>query len=222
LDYSDTTVIIPVMNEPAAGKVAKETLRKLKGAQVLVVYKGDRKILNLDFKDKRMRIMKQTGSGKGVAVVQAVERVNTKIMCLIDGDATYDVDDLKTVIALVRKGAAMAIGDRLERVQIEAMPRFIQFGNKVITGVQNVLYGMKLRDSQTGLRAILTDVFRSLNVQEQFFGIETEMCVKVRKKGLRTEEVPINYYVRVGEANHMKLSGGIKLLMLDFKFLFHD
>lgn len=219
MDYSDTTVMLPVMNEPAAGQVAKDVLTKLKNAKLLVIYKGDRKILNINFKDKRMRIVKQIGSGKGVAVVQARALINTKITCIIDGDATYDVEDLKKVIAKVRGGAALAIGDRLANVKKEVMPLSIKFGNRMLTAIPNVLYGMNLKDSQTGLRAIKTSVFKSLDLHETHFGIETEINVKTKKKGLRIDEVPINYYERVGEVKHMKLTGGFKLFRVAFKFL---
>jgi hypothetical protein len=220
MDYSDTTVLLPVKNEPAAGKVAKAALKKLPGAKVLVIYKGDRKKLNINFSDKRMRVVEQKGVGKGVAVRQAREMITTPITCIIDGDATYDVEDLKKVIEEVRKGADMCVGDRLTNVTTDVMPHHLKFGNKVLTGVANVLYGMDLRDSQTGLRAIKTKVFKSLKLTEPFFGIETEMNVRVRKKGLKITELPINYYTREGEVTHMKMSGGLKLLVVDFKFLF--
>ncbi len=219
MDYSDTTVMLPVMNEPAAGRIAREALAKLRNCKVLVIYKGSRSSLNINFTDRRMRIVKQRGSGKGVAVIQARDMVETRITCLIDGDATYDVEDLKKVIAMVRSGAAMALGDRLGHVRKEAMPYFIKLGNRVITVISNLLYGMRLNDSQTGLRAIRTSVFKSLRLQEPFFGIETEMNVRIRKKGLVIRETPIRYYIREGESKQMKLIDGIKLLFIDFKFL---
>lgn len=219
MDYSDTTVIIPVMNEPAAGKVAADALARLSKAKIIVIYRGDRKVLGINSKNSRLRIIEQKGSGKGFAVVQAAKLVRTKIFCLIDGDATYDVSDLKMVIERVREGAAMAMGDRLRNLKREAMPLMIEFGNRVITIVADLLYGMRIEDSQTGLRAVKTEVFRSLDLHEQYFGIESEMTIKIKKAGLQIDELPINYYVRIGETKQMKLTGGIKLLLLNFKFL---
>jgi hypothetical protein len=220
MDYSDTTVMIPVKNEPAAGQVTREVLRKLPGSKVLVVYKGDRKILNINFKDRRMRMVEQHDSGKGRGVRHALKFVDTEILCLIDGDATYSVDDLKKVIKLVREGADMAIGDRLSRLDRRSMPRFIEFGNKVITVMANLLYGMSLEDSQTGLRAIRKNAISRLELSEPGFGIESELNIRSRKAGFKIAETPIKYSVRVGESKQMKLIDGIKLLLLDFKFLF--
>ncbi len=219
MDYSDTTVLIPVKDEPAAGRVAKEALRKLPGARVMVVYKGDRSVLGINFRNARMSVVEQTDSGKGAAVRSAMKRISTPIFCLIDGDATYSVDDLRKVIGMVRDGADLALGDRFHKLDRKAMPLFIEVGNKIITVVANALYGMRIHDSQTGLRAVKTSTVTRLGLRENGFGIESEMNIKSKKAGLRIEEAPIGYGVRVGPSKQMKFIDGVKLLILDFRFL---
>ena len=155
--------------------------------------------------------MQQHDSGKGRAVREALKLVGTEIVCLIDGDATYSVEDLKKVIALVRDGADMAIGNRFDHLDRKTMPLFIEIGNKVITETANILYGMSLRDSQTGLRAIRMSALSKLALREPGFGIESELNIKSRKAGLKIAETPIGYSVRVGESKQMKLLDGVKL-----------
>ncbi len=220
MDYSDTTILIPVKDEPAAGQVAREVLSKLAGAKVMVVYKGERGAMNLNFTDPNMSTVEQTDSGKGTAVRRAIGQIGTPIFCLIDGDATYSVDDLPKVIGMVRDGADMALGNRFAHLDRKAMPFFIELGNRIITMVANLLYGMHLHDSQTGLRAIRKGSIERLELRESGFGIESELNIRARKAGLRIEETPISYAVRVGASKQMKLVDGIKLLLLDFKFLF--
>lgn len=216
MDYRDTTVIIPVKEEPEVAKVARDVIKTLHGCDVIVIHKGQ---LKMPFKYANMKVVAQTGSGKGVGMVQAEKLVKTPIMCFIDGDNTYDVRDLKKVVTLVRAGADMALGDRMSHLDSKAMESYVQFGNRVLTLVANVLYGLRIKDSQTGLRAIRTNVFRSLNLQEPQFGIEEEMNIKVQKRGLKIVETPIKYYVRNSEAKHAKPFGGLKLLFINFKFL---
>jgi hypothetical protein len=213
--------MIPVKDEPAVAAVTKSVLRNLPGCKVAIVYKGyGKEGLKLGFSDKRLTIIKQNGSGKGVGVVQAAKHIHTEIMCLIDGDATYEVNDLKKVIALVRDGADMALGNRLYKIDPESMPGHIQFGNKVITIIADILYGMNIKDSQTGLRAVRKSAFDTLVLRERYFGIESEMNIKGRKRGFRIAETPIKYYKRVGEVQHqMKLIDGVNLALLNFKWL---
>lgn len=226
VDYSDTTVIIPVKDEPAVGMVASDALKLLKGCKVIIIYKSDSGRFGLMDKNGRkfshsdITLIRQNDSGKGMACIYAGRHVTTPVMCFIDGDATYDVRDLKKMIALVRKGTDMVLGDRLSKVDIGAMPRFIQTGNWVLTATANLLYGMNLRDSQTGIRAMKKSSWDRLDLRERNFGIETEMNIKARKEGMEIAEIPVNYYLRVGTTKQRKFIDGVKLFLTNFRFLF--
>ncbi|MDE1865179.1 MAG: glycosyltransferase [Candidatus Micrarchaeota archaeon] len=222
MDFSDTTVVIPALEEPGLWEVVAKTRKALPGAEILVLWKGynDRAP---KFKEKGVRAIKQESRGKGTVIIQVQRHryVKTEIICFIDGDATYEPKDFIGLIGKVRKGYGMALGNRFARLDRRSMPEFIEFGNKVITVVANVLYFMWLRDSQTGIRAIRTSAFQSLDLREKGFGIESEMNIKMRKSGYRLVELPARYYVRVGESKQMKVIDGLRLLGIDFKFLFY-
>jgi glycosyltransferase involved in cell wall biosynthesis len=217
MDYADTTVIIPVKNEPATKKVVAEVLRGMPGSSVIVIYKGK---LNMKSRPKNTKIIRQLDSGKGNAVRHAAKEVKTELMCLIDGDGTYSVQDLKRLVLLARNGADMALGNRLDGTDPEAMPGYIMFGNRVLSEVANILYGTNIKDSQTGLRVLHKKVFDSLDIHEPGFGIEEEMNIKAGRANYKIVEAPIKYRKRTGDSKQMKLPDGIKLLLINFKFLF--
>ena len=220
-DYSDTTVVIPVKDEASVGKVAAAVGKELEGCKIIVIYANtDSSVPKLKPLPGRIKIVKQVGEGKGVACVQAAKLVRTVIMCFIDGDMTYDPKDLKKLIELVRKGADMAIGNRLINLDKKAMPGILQFGNKVLTLTGNILYGLRLHDSQTGIRAIKTSAFAKMALKETHFGIETEMNIKAKKMGMGIDEVPIHYYEREGKSKQpFKPVNGIRLFLVNFKYL---
>ena len=217
MDYSDTTVIIPIKDEPAAEQVARKVRGALPGCKIIVIYKGS---ADFGLRNRNLRLIKQTGSGKGNAVKQAARYVNTDILCFIDGDGTYKVGDLRKLIAMVRDGADMALGNRMYDISERVMPKYIQFGNNVLTATGNLLYGLKIHDSQTGLRALRTGVFKGLGLRETHFGIESEMNIKCRKGHYKIVETPTKYYIRVGVSKQFKLVDGLKLFFLNFKLLF--
>ena len=219
LDYSDTTVVIPVKNEPAVGRVTEEALRKLPGARVIIIHKGALRNARSVTGNRRVSVMQQRSDGKGAAVREALQRVKTSIVCLIDGDATYSVNDLKRAIGIVRQGADLVLGNRFHGIDDDAMPAYVQLGNNILTTTANLLYGMDLCDSQTGLRAMRTGAIKALELAERGFGIEEEMNILARKAGLRIREIPISYSVRVGESKQFKLLDGVRLLLTNFKFL---
>jgi hypothetical protein len=220
LDFSDTTVVIPALEEPALWDVVSRTRKALPGAEILVLWKGYNNKAPI-FKEKGVRTIKQESIGKGTVIIQVQKHryVKTEIIGFIDGDLTYDPRDFVALVGMVRKGYDMALGNRFSKLDRKSMPIFIEFGNKVITVVANLLYFMWLGDSQTGIRALRTSVFQSLDLRENGFGIESEMNIKMRKESYRIGESPARYYVRVGESKQMKFIDGIRLLVTDFKFL---
>jgi glycosyltransferase involved in cell wall biosynthesis len=218
-DYSDTTIIVPVKDEPYVKEVIEDIENELKNCKIILIYSEK---ANNNKKYPNLEIIKQTGSGKGAACIQAMKKVKTKISCFIDGDATYDVKDLKNLIKEVRNGADMAIGNRFEKMDKNAMPRYVIFGNNILTFLENLLYGLNIKDSQTGLRAFKTEIFKKLNITEKEFGIESEMNIKAKKMNYKIVEVPINYHSRKDKdkPKHFKPLGGFKLLIITFKYLF--
>jgi hypothetical protein len=224
LDFSDATVAIPALEEPGIWKVVSGISRALPRARIIVLWKGYKNRAPR-FKEKGVMTIPQESLGKGTVIMQIQREryIKTPIMCFIDGDATYEPENLRTLIAMVRSGKCdMALGNRFARIDERSMPRFIQFGNSLITAVANLLYGMRLMDSQTGIRAIRSSAFYSLELSEKQFGIESEMDIKMARMGYRVLEAPADYYVRMGEAKQMKFTQGLTLLLVGFKFLFYS
>ncbi|MCL5433880.1 MAG: glycosyltransferase family 2 protein [Candidatus Marsarchaeota archaeon] len=217
-DYSDVTVIIPVKNEPMIEEVLKDIINKLKNCKVIIVYNGN---INIKNNHKNLMQLKQNSNGKGMACVEASKYVKTNIMCFIDGDKTYEVNDLKKLVELVRNDADLAIGDRqITKLDKKVMPDYVKIGNLILTYIERILYKLDIRDSQTGIRVIKTKVFKKLNINEKEFGIESEMNIKAKKMNLKIVEIPVSYYQRSDNARHSKPIGGFKLLWINLKYLF--
>jgi len=223
VDYSDTTIILPVKNEPYAKEVLGEVISSLPHSKIIIAYSGNvNDLKKYGSKKPNVIFLKQNGNGKGNACIYAFKSIRTKFVGLIDTDGTYDVKDLRKAINLIRKGGDMIIGRRIAS-EHGAMPSYIKFGNWVITQTANLIYGMHLKDSQTGLRVIKVSSLKTLNLYEQGFGIESEINIKMHKKGYVTKEIPISYHKRKGgHSNQLKLLDGLKLLAIDFKFMSKD
>lgn len=216
MDYSDTTVLIPVKDEPAVAKVTSDVFKNLPGCKVIIIHKGP---LGAKISRKNLVIMEQKSSGKGAACVQAVKHVNTKILCIIDGDDTYESRDLKKLVQLVRESADLALGNRFANIRPGAMPFYVRLGNHILTLSANLLYGMNIKDSQTGIRAMKKTTFDRLGIQETHFGFEEEMNIKAKQRGFKVVEIPTKYYIRTGSSKQFKLADGVKLFLINFKFL---
>ncbi|MEM0149531.1 MAG: glycosyltransferase family 2 protein [Candidatus Micrarchaeaceae archaeon] len=218
-DYSDSTVIIPIKNEPAAAinGVIRDIIANMPGAKIIVIYKGNNEVSKKYI--GRLTLLMQKSDGKGAACYEAEKHVDTDIMCFIDGDSTYLASDLKKLVKLVRGGADIAIGNRLHNLSKKVMPSYVRFGNRVLSATLNILYGTHFKDSQTGLRAMRKDAFRLLKMTEKRFGFEEEMLIKAKRKNYTVAEIPIRYRMREGLSKQMKPLDGMKLMLILFRHL---
>src|SRR3954447_11069553 len=69
-------------------------------------------------------------------------------------------------------------------------------GNRLMTLAANLLFDAYLRDLHTCLKLVPTELFRSLDLRENGFGLDTEITAKLLKAGIRPFEVPVSYHSR--------------------------
>jgi hypothetical protein len=72
-------------------------------------------------------------------------------------------------------------------------------GNKLLTLLSNSLTNINLTDMETCYKAFRREVIQSIPVEENRFGFEPEITVKVAKRHLRIYEVGISYWGRTYE-----------------------
>jgi len=119
---------------------------------------------------------------------------------MMDGDNTYDAYEIPMLIDPIVNGHAdVCLGNRFARMEPGAMNARNRLGNRMITRVINGLYGLKLKDSQSGFRALRKSALDSLDLDEDGMPFASEMIIDARKKSLRIVEVPVTYRQRIGE-----------------------
>jgi hypothetical protein len=94
------------------------------------------------------------------------------------------------------------MGSRFEgTIHGEAMPWLNRHvGNPILTGLLNVLFGVKISDAHCGMRAVRSDALPVLDLHSTGMEFASEMVFKAFRRKLRVSEIPIDYYPRVGES----------------------
>jgi len=78
---------------------------------------------------------------------------------------------------------------------------------------------LNLTDMETCYKVFRTEIIRSLNIEENGFGIEPEITVKVGKKSCRVYEVGISYYGRsYSEGKKITWKDGFKAVSVILKY----
>jgi hypothetical protein len=119
-----------------------------------------------------------------------------------DADETYPMQDLAPFVERLAEGDDLVMGSRFEgTIHGEAMPWLNRhIGNPILTGLLNVLFGVKISDAHCGMRAVRKDALPTLDLHSTGMEFASEMVFKAFRRKLRVSETPIDYSPRVGES----------------------
>jgi len=216
----DLVVVIPALNEAqGVGTTIDEVHSALKGInyEILVVdgqsHDGTPSIAS----EKGAKIIHQRGTGYGDALragfLYAKERMDPKIIVMMDADLTYDPRDIPNLIQpILTDGADMVIGDRFPRMMKGSMTLTNRIGNKILSWVARRTLGVRISDTQCGLRAFRTELLDSIDMTVEGMPFATEMIVEAHSTRARIKEVPVTYRPRSGKTKLDPIVDGLRIL----------
>ena len=204
------TIVLPAKNEERA---IGQTLRALPLA-TLRTMGLDPEVLVLDghSHDATAEIARQWGAtvipdrepGKGSAMRNAIERLASPFVVMMDADGTYAPDAIPRLLnPLLRAEADVVLGHRRRLPGSMTSSHFL--GNKVLSVFSTILFGRMCRDVCTGMWGFRLDALRSLPLQSIGFGLEVELFALATRLRMRLVHVRVDYLTRAGPA---KLSFG--------------
>lgn len=195
----DVCVLIPTLNEAGSIKGVIDGFRSM-GFQDILVIDGRSTDGTPDLaRDAGARVIVQSGSGKGQALLEAFGLIDKEYIVLIDGDGTYLPSEVDRLLEPLMKGRAdHVIGNRFSNLRGGSLKRLNLVGNWLINLLFGIIYGVRLRDILSGYRAFTRSGISSLDLSVTGFEIESEITIESLKKGLRIVEVPITYLPRAG------------------------
>lgn len=210
-------VLIPCYNEE---KTIAKVIRDAKAAlPEAVIY-----VYNNNSKDRTAEIALAEGAivrneymqGKGNVIRRMFREIDALVYVMVDGDDTYPMDSAPEMVDLVlNHNSDMVVGDRLSSTYYQENKRpFHNFGNNLVRGSINKLFGCNIRDIMTGFRAFSYEFVKTFPVLSKGFEIETEMTIHAVYNNMQIDNVVIEYRDRP-EGSESKLNtyaDGMKVL----------
>ncbi|MEO5582518.1 MAG: glycosyltransferase [Saprospiraceae bacterium] len=171
---------------------------------------------------KNLRLIKQSGKGKGDAVRAGFDVARGDILMILDADMTVMPEDLTMFYKAIIKGKGEFInGVRLVYpMEDKAMRFFNMIGNKFFAAAFTWLLGQPIRDTLCGTKVIWRKDYERLIANRTYFGNfdpfgDFDLLFGAAKLNLKITEMPVRYHSRrYGETNISRWSHGFLLLKM--------
>ncbi len=216
------SIIIPTMNEEESiGEVMDTIQQAMKdfegGYEVLVVDTESKDRTVAIAKSKGARIIAEPRRGYGRAYKTGFERAEGEVLATLDADCTYPAEDIPGLVKMLEEeNLDFITTDRLSKMDSGVMSAKHKLGNWILKVTTNILFGMHIRDSQSGMWVFRKAILEKIELTSDGMPLSEEIKIEAWKKGLRAKEVPIIYQMRKGEVKLQSWNDGWRNL----KFLF--
>jgi glycosyltransferase involved in cell wall biosynthesis len=214
------SIIIPMYNEEVTvGKIIDRTKQAADQIgipfEIIVIddHSYDRSLDVAKQRDVRLFSLKQH-LGKGYALRAGFKQARGDIVVTIDSDGSHWPEELHEVLApLLSNKADLVIGSRyMNHKRVEAR-KLNKFGVKIFNLLIELFTGTAITDSQSGYRAMRSEVLSKQRLKSGEYEIESEMLVKTAKANYRVTEVPITFEQRTyGRSGVDPMVDGAKIL----------
>ena len=138
-----------------------------------------------------VRIVWQTGRGKGDALRAGFASATGDLIVMMDADGSMNPQEIPLFVGALLAGADMAKGSRfLQGGGTRDMPFYRRWGNLGFVVLVNSLFGAKYTDLCYGYSAFWRDLVPSLDLQCDGFEVETVLNIRALRASWRIFEVP--------------------------------
>lgn len=226
---SRISVIIPSLDPDEKLKRTVNALLEAGFSDLILVNDGSRSecLQNFPLPDAKITLLThEVNRGKGAALKTAFRyimenRKDSFGAVTVDGDGQHDATDvLNCVQAMAQSKDSVILGCR--DFSLPHVPRRSRYGNRITSFVFKIFCGLKISDTQTGLRAFPAYLYPTmLEVDGERFEYETNMLLEMQARGISYREIPIRtVYIEENITSHFRpFVDSVKIYSLILKFV---
>lgn len=205
------SIIIPTLNEKDG---LKEILNSLPQDYQIIIADGGSADGTLEIARKHKCTIFGKIKGYGKAYQVGLREAEGAVIVCLDGDGSYPVKRTPELISIFeRENLDFLTTNRLDGLRKGSMSTMNYVGNKILTLFTRLLFGVKIKDSQSGMWVIRKKSLSKFMPKSD--GMEFSEEIKIRAfLFARAKEIPIEYYPRMGRKKLREWVDG-------FKNLFH-
>lgn len=224
------SVIIPARNEAGNIEAAVRRLPDMGGGTELIFVEGHSRDdtwtqiqrVAREHPERLIKIMQQTGRGKGDAVRMGFAAATGDILMILDADLTMPPEELPKFYEVLASGRAeFANGVRLVYPMDEKAMQFLNLcANKAFGIIFTWLLGQPVKDTLCGTKVLSRAHYEQIAANRAYFGDfdpfgDFDLLFGAAKLNLKIADVPIRYRERTyGTTNIQRWKHGWLLLRM--------
>jgi SAM-dependent methyltransferase len=225
-----TTIVIPCRNEKGNIRNAIERIPVFGRHQEIIFVDGHsvdgtqdeiKRLIPL-CPDKDIKLLIQTGVGKGNAVREGFQEARGDILMILDADLTVPPEDLPKFYRAIATGKAeMLNGCRLiYPLEDEAMRSLNLLANKLFAMMFTWLLGQRIKDTLCGTKVVLKKDYQNIIKNRPYFGDfdpfgDFDLLFGASKLNLKIIDMPVRYHRRTyGKTQISRFRHGFLLLRM--------
>ena len=209
------SVVVPAMNE---GKNIGQVLSELpEDLHEVILVDGNSKDDTVEAARAaypEIRVMVQSGRGKGDAFRTGFSAVTGNLIVMLDADGSAMPSEIPSFVAALEAGADFAKGSRfLEGGGSDDITLLRSRGNAVLSGTANLLHGTNFTDLCYGYNAFWARCLPFISLDVPGFEVETLINLRIASAGMRITEVPSYEKDRLsGQSNLKTFRDGFRVM----------
>jgi len=210
------SVVVPAMNE---ARNIGHVLRQLpeEGLHEVILVDGNSEDDTIEAARSaypEIRVLVQSGRGKGDAFRTGFAAVTGNLVVMLDADGSADPAEIPRFVEALEAGADFAKGSRyLPGGGSTDITGLRSVGNRVLSGSANLLHGTHFTDLCYGYNAFWARCLPFIALDVPGFEVETLINLRIAGAGMKITEVPSYELDRIhGESNLNTFRDGFRVL----------
>lgn len=191
-------IVVPVLNEEECVEEFYERVRRLGLAEALIFVDNastDRSVELIEKMPGTRLVRHAVNEGYGASILDGIAASDGERVVVIDADMEYPPEAIPALLRALDEHAAV-YASRFVGDTPPAMPWLRRCGNRIVTGLFNLLFAQRTTDLYTGMKALRRADLPLHTLRRRGFEHVVELSALIARSGHRIHDVPIVYAPR--------------------------